>query len=69
VLSLITDIAAARAPRRSSWWSRHVVSGTHREPDRPYDQAAVARMLAGTLLAALPFWVAVGLLLARGFGW
>ena len=66
MLSLITDIAAE--PRRSSWWSRHVVSDTHREPDRPHDQAAFERMLAGTLLASLSFWVAVALLLVRRFG-
>lgn len=66
MLELIPDIAA-QAPR-PSWWRRHVVSDTHREPDRPDDPAGFFGTLAVCALLSVPLWAGIVLLLVREFG-
>lgn len=58
MLDLIPGIAAETRP---SWWSRHVYSGTHREPDRPDSPTVFLR----TLVACVLLFLVLLLLAAR----
>jgi hypothetical protein len=59
MLSLTPGIGAEP---RLPWWSRHVVSDTHQEPDREDDPAGFFRTLAACVALSVPFWVVVALL-------
>jgi hypothetical protein len=65
---MFTLIPAIADPPRPSWWRRHVVSGTHREPDRETDPAGFFRTLAVCVLLSAPVWFGIALLLIRRFG-
>jgi hypothetical protein len=63
----LTPGTAAQVPR-PSWWRRHVVSDTHREPDRDGDPVVLFRTIAVCALFSLPLWVWIVLMLIRRFG-
>jgi hypothetical protein len=65
---MLEPIPGIGAEPRPSWWSRHVVSDTHREPDRPDDPAAFFRTLAVCALLSAPVWVGIAPLLIRWVG-
>lgn len=53
---------------RPSWWRRHVVSGTHREPGGEDDPAAFPSRRRTAAGGRLPWRQAARIMLAMGFG-